>query len=61
MATSKIQTGLRLSETLYGKIKTLSLRENRSMNNLMEHVLQKYVEKVEAESGVIPQADSETT
>lgn len=54
MATNKVQTGLRLNEPLYEKLKTLSDRENRSLNNLIEHVLQRYVEEVEKSSGVIP-------
>ena len=35
MATSKIQTGLRLEETLYCKVKSLSEQEGRSINNLI--------------------------
>ena len=33
MAISKIQTGLRIDEITYGKLKTLSEAESRSMNN----------------------------
>ena len=51
MPTNKIQTGLRLSETAYGKLRTLAVRENRSLNNLIEHVLQQYLEAYEAEHG----------
>ena len=40
MPTNKIQTGLRLPETTYGKLRTLSVRENRSLNNLIEYILQ---------------------
>lgn len=54
MATRKIQTGLRIQETLYGKIRSLSAREQRSLNNMIEYVLQQYVEKYEAENGEIP-------
>ena len=43
MATSKIQTGLRLSEPLYERLKTLAEQEGRSLNNLIEYVLQQYV------------------
>ena len=51
MPTNKIQTGLRLSETTYGKLRTLSVRENRSLNNLIEYILQQYLEAYEAEHG----------
>ena len=51
MPTNKIQTGLRLPETTYGKLRTLSVRENRSLNNLIEYILQQYLEAYEAEHG----------
>ena len=51
MPTNKIQTGLRLSETTYGKLRTLSVRENRSLNNLIEYILQQYLEAYEADHG----------
>ncbi len=56
MATSKIQTGLRLNEALYEKIRQLAVKEQRSLNNLIEYVLQKYVEEYEQRNGelVIP-------
>lgn len=47
MATNKIQTGLRLNEQLYEKIRELAVIENRSMNNLIEYILQKYIEEYE--------------
>ena len=40
MPTNKIQTGLRLPETTYGKLRILSVQENRSLNNLIEYILQ---------------------
>ena len=42
MATSKIQTGLRLNEPLYEKLKVISSSEQRSLNNLIEYIVQKY-------------------
>ena len=51
MPTNKIQTGLRLPETTYGKLRILSARENRSLNNLIEYILQQYLEAYEAEHG----------
>lgn len=53
MATIKIQTGLRLNESLYEKVKFLSSRENRSLNNFIEYAVQQYVDKYESENGVI--------
>lgn len=43
MATSKIQTGLRLPEPLYERLKIIAEQEGRSLNNLIEFVLQQYV------------------
>ena len=54
MATSKIQTGLRLDENTYEKAKALSVKENRSLNNLIEYVLQKYLSEYEEQNGSIP-------
>ena len=53
MATNKIQTGLRLNESLYDKAKVLSLKEQRSLNNFIEYVVQKYVDDYEKENGII--------
>ena len=47
MATNKIQTGLRLNETTYEKVRALSVKENRSLNNLIEHVIQKFIDDYE--------------
>ena len=38
MAVSKIQTGLRIDEETYGKLKTISSIDNRSLNNLIEYI-----------------------
>ena len=61
MAANKIQTGLRLNETIYEKLRVLSSRETRSLNNLIEYVLQRYVNEYEAEHGTIqiPDTDKE--
>lgn len=53
MATLKIQTGLRLNEVTYNKLRVLSARESRSLNNLIEYVLQEYLNKYEAEHGPV--------
>lgn len=54
MATSKIQTGLRIDEVTYGKLKSISEMENRSLNNLIEYVLKAYLTNYEKENGSIP-------
>lgn len=53
MSTNKIQTGLRLNENLYEKVRILADREQRSLNNLIEYALQKYVDAYEAQNGAI--------
>lgn len=57
MAVSKIQTGLRIDETTYAKLKTLSVKENRSLNNLIEYIIQRYLDDFEKNKGSIPLAD----
>jgi len=59
MAIRKIQTGLRIHEILYAKIRYLSAKEKRSLNNMIEYVLQQYVEKYEAENGEISVSDED--
>ena len=54
MATNKIQTGLRISESLYDKVRYLSGKEQRSLNNLIEYILQQYIDSYEKEHGAIP-------
>ncbi len=54
MATNKIQTGLRLEEEAYEKLKTLSIREGRSLNNLVEYILRCYLSEYEAKNGTLP-------
>lgn len=51
MATAKIQTGLRLEEEAYEKLKTLSNQEGRSLNNLVEYIIRLYLEDYEAKNG----------
>ena len=54
MAVNKIQTGLRLDESVYGKLKTIATKERRSINNLVEILIQDYLERYEQENGEIP-------
>ena len=60
MATNKIQTGLRLNEPLYEKSRSLAWQEQRSLNNLIEYVLQKYIDDYEAQNGPIKILSEET-
>lgn len=53
MATTKIQTGLRLDEEVYEKLKTLSNQEGRSLNNLAEYIIRRYLAEYEAQNGPI--------
>lgn len=54
MTVTKIQTGLRINETTYAKLKTLSVQENCSIINLVEYIIQKYLEDYEKAYGSIP-------
>lgn len=49
----KVQTGLRLEESLYEKVKILAEQENRSINNFVEYVVSRYVASYEKENGQI--------
>lgn len=53
MATDKVQTGLRLKEPVYEKMKVLARRQQRSFNNFMEYVIQEYIDNYESEHGPI--------
>ncbi|MDO4454996.1 MAG: hypothetical protein Q4B90_10980 [Eubacteriales bacterium] len=53
MAISKIQTGLRIDEVTYRKLKTISESENRSLNNLVEFIIKKYLSDYEKQNGVL--------
>ena len=55
MATIKIQTGLRLDEVTYGKLKNLSQQEGRTLNNLVEYIIRQYLSEYEKEHGVLPE------
>ena len=59
MATNKIQTGLRLNEATYEKLRLLSAKESRSLNNLIEYVLQNYLDDYEDSHGPIEVMESE--
>lgn len=59
MATNKIQTGLRINESLYTKVRYVSAKEQRSLNNLIEHILQQFIDRYECEHGAIPEHTDE--
>lgn len=54
MPSKKKQTGLRLNDSMYAKIKYLSDKDGRSINNFVESVLRRYLETYEREHGPIP-------
>lgn len=53
MATNKRVFTLRLEETVFDKIGTLSAQQHRSITNYIEYVLLKHICEVERESGEI--------
>lgn len=55
MAVIKIQTGLRIDEVTYGKLKTIALQEGRTLNNLVEQIIRLYLAQYEEEHGVVPE------
>ena len=55
MATRKVQTGLRLEETLYEKVVLLSQREGRSLNNMTEYIIRSWIENYEQDHGQLIQ------
>ena len=59
MATSKIQTGLRLNELVYEKLKVISTSEQRSLNNLIEFIVQKYIDEYEQLNGPVLKSDEQ--
>lgn len=50
---AKIQTGLRLDEEMYEKLKALSNIEGRSLNNLIEQIIRRFLSEYEAEHGIL--------
>lgn len=58
MSKIKVQTGLRLDEELYEKVKALAEREGRSINNLVEFIVRQYVAEVEEKCGSLSQSQN---
>lgn len=59
MAVAKVQTGLRLEEGLYEKLRVLSELEGRSLNNLMEYIARRYIADYESQNGPLPRYQDE--
>lgn len=57
MSTKKIQTGLRMTDSMYRKLKTLADQDSRTMNNLVELILRRYIDDYERQHGEIHPAD----
>jgi len=53
MATDKVQTGLRLQESVLEKITAIAKQEHRSLNAQIEYIIQKYIKDYEIENGEI--------
>lgn len=55
MSKIKVQTGLRLDEELYEKVKVLAALDGRSINNLVEFIVRCYVAEYEGKHGPVSQ------
>ena len=53
MAVARVQTGIRLTETVYGKLVTVAAKNKRSVNNYVETLIEKHLEDIEREEGPI--------
>ena len=53
MATSKVQTGLRLEEAMLNKMTLIAKRQKRSLNAQIEFAVQEYIEKYEKDNGEV--------
>ena len=54
MPIIRVQTGLRLEYETYLKLKTLSDRDGRSINNMAEFIIRKYIADFEEKNGPVP-------
>jgi len=53
VATAKVQTGLRLDEKTWEKLNILAKREGRSLNNMTEYIIKRFIEDYESDHGSI--------
>ena len=59
MAVLKTQFTLRLDIRVHAKIKRIAERENRSLTNMIEHLMKQEIERYEGEHGEIILTDRE--
>lgn len=52
MPTNKVQIGLRVDDAMRSKLKYLSEKESRSINNLVEHIVKQYLDDYELKNGI---------
>lgn len=52
---TKIQTGIRIEESLYGKLKAIAKLEGRTVNNLNEYIIRRFVSEYEAKHEPVPE------
>lgn len=57
MAVDKIQFTLRLNPIIYAKIKKIAKEDNRSISNMLEYVIIKYIKSYENKNGEIKLTD----
>lgn len=50
---TKIQTGIRIEESLYGKLKAIAKLEGRTVNNLNEYIIRRFIAEYEAKHGPV--------
>ena len=50
---AKIQTGIRIDESLYSKLKAIAKLEGRTVNNLNEYIIRKFVTDYESKHGQV--------
>jgi len=50
MATNKITTTVRLEDGIYSELQKIAALEVRSVNNLIEYALTKFIEEYQAKS-----------
>ena len=59
MAAFKVQVGLRLEEEAYEKVKVIAKEEKRSINNLVEYAVERYIKDYEAQHGPVETPEEE--
>lgn len=53
MTTQKIQVGLRLYPAMCSKLRAIAKRENRTLNNMVEHIIRLYITNYEKDNGPV--------